>query len=159
MAVAKSFVDFPIVKDIYEKNGRKYVDVKNPKTGTVRTVRWYSDSEYARMYPQSAPAANSNWSQKNVLGFINDFIYIFKIKPRTKLDEEYMKQSPMRFATLWGWYLPSDKTLPDDLPDNLLVAKLYWKDIADGDLVLDNPAKLRRGVATAMSLAKEKDYF
>ena len=35
MAVAKSFVDFPIVKDVYEKNGRKYVDVKNPKTAAL----------------------------------------------------------------------------------------------------------------------------
>lgn len=159
MAVAKSFVDFPIVKEPYSKSGKMYVDVKNPKTGTVRTVRWYSDREYARMYPQSTPAANSNWSQKNALGFIDGFIYIFKAKNRTKLDEEYMRKSPMRFATLWGWYLPSNACIPLDLPDNVLISKLYWKDIADGDLVLDNPAKLRRGVATALIEAKEKDYF
>lgn len=48
--VAPSFKDFPIVKEQYVKGGKYYVDVKNPKTGTVRSVRWYTDAEFAKNY-------------------------------------------------------------------------------------------------------------
>ena len=35
MKVAPSFTDFIRVSEIYNKNGRTYIDVKNPKTGNV----------------------------------------------------------------------------------------------------------------------------
>lgn len=48
--VAPSFQSMTIVSETYTKNGKLYIDVKNEKTGTIRSVRWYSDKEYARAY-------------------------------------------------------------------------------------------------------------
>ena len=50
MKVAPSFTDYIKVSDIYDKNGKKYIDVKNPRTGNVRRVRAYTDYEWEKAY-------------------------------------------------------------------------------------------------------------
>ena len=50
MKVAPSFTDYIKVSDIYDKNGKKYIDVRNPRTGNVRSVRAYTDYEWEKAY-------------------------------------------------------------------------------------------------------------
>lgn len=51
--VAPSFQSMTIVSEVYTKDGKAYIDVRNEKTGTVRHARWYTDKEYARLYNKS----------------------------------------------------------------------------------------------------------
>ena len=51
--VAPSFQSMTQVSEIYIKNGKNYVNVKNEKTGTIRSVRWYSEKEYYKIYGKS----------------------------------------------------------------------------------------------------------
>ena len=51
--VAKSFQNMEMLTEPFEENGRMYIKVRNPKTGTERKVRWYTEKEYNKMYPDS----------------------------------------------------------------------------------------------------------
>ena len=49
--VAKSYQNMEQLTDPYRYNGRMYVDIKT-KAGATKRVQWYSDNEYAKMYPE-----------------------------------------------------------------------------------------------------------
>ena len=69
--VAKSYQNMEIVHEPFQKNGRMYVEVKTSK-GTIKQVRWYSQSEYAKMYPEDKKDKTKDpyyKPQKYVLGF------------------------------------------------------------------------------------------
>ena len=54
--VAPSFQAMTILSEPYTKNGKSYIDVRNEKTKTIRSVRWYDDKEYARAYGKATKA-------------------------------------------------------------------------------------------------------
>ena len=77
--VAKSYQKMEQVGEPYAKeNGRIYVKVKNTTTGAIKEVRWYNETEYARMYPGETASDKLNVNQKNILGFQEGYITIFK---------------------------------------------------------------------------------
>lgn len=77
--VAKSYQSMTILGEPFAKaNNKIYIKVKNEKTGTVREVRWYNEKEYARMYPGEVATDSSRFNQKNILGFQEGYITIFK---------------------------------------------------------------------------------
>ena len=51
MAVAKSYEKMALSGDPFVENGKMYVNVIAPKG--LKKVRWYSDAEYKRMYPNA----------------------------------------------------------------------------------------------------------
>lgn len=124
--VAKSYQNMEIVHEPFQKNGRMYVEVKTSK-GTIKQVRWYSQSEYAKMYPEDKKdkAEDPYYKpQKYVLGFDKGYITIFRgVKEE---HEEWFKQSICRFAKWWGWYVISTEEVPKELPEGVEPVKLYW---------------------------------
>ena len=81
MPVAKSYQSLEIVGDIFISSGRQYVNVKM-KSGALKTVRWYSDAEYRKMYPE-APAVDRSADpyykpQKEVLGYQANIVEFVK---------------------------------------------------------------------------------
>ena len=52
MPVAKSFQEMEQVTEPYAAGGKMYVKVKHPNTGNIRQVRWYTDAEYSKYYPE-----------------------------------------------------------------------------------------------------------
>ena len=69
--VAPSFQKFEFIGDVYVSAGKKYIQAKNPKTGTIRQVRWYEDAEYAKLYPEKAQEQGINQlpTHRQALGF------------------------------------------------------------------------------------------
>ena len=49
--VAPSFQSFEFLTEPYSANGKMYIRVRNPKTGTERQVRWYDNAEFRKLYP------------------------------------------------------------------------------------------------------------
>ena len=92
MAVAKSFQSMKQITEPYLVSGRMYVKVQNPKTGAERQVRWYTDAEYAKMYPDEAKPAESKIlrTQKSVLGFDKGYITIDEEKEIEKVSHFYL---------------------------------------------------------------------
>lgn len=140
--VAPSFQSMPIVKEQYQKDGKWYVDVKNPSTGKVRSVRWYSSQEYAKAY------ANKSTTSKKEIGdgvdAAYDFYYtdeghsglkeamgfskgpILVIRNDKSYDQPYLESSIARYAVGIGWYIPSTETLPSDIPSHFKYLLLSW---------------------------------
>lgn len=158
--VAKSFQNMKILCEPYEKNKKMYVRVLNEKTQKEREVRYYTEKEYIKLYgslPEgkedkntagaynSAPkdhAKDPYWKpQKDVLGFTNGYITIFK--GNTYAYKEYLKSIGCTYRKLWGWGLSSDMKLPEDFPTDLIPVKLYWNKIGneEGSLYADSTVK------------------
>ena len=98
--VAKSFQAMKIITEPFQENGKFYVKVLNEKTGTIRKVRFYSENEYFKMYPEERKNAatitignNHNSNIKHVLGFDNGFITIFKGNQMQYLAIEFLNHS------------------------------------------------------------------
>ena len=156
--VAKSYQNMKTVCDPYEKSGRMYIDVINSK-GTIKQVRWYSESEYNKMYPKDTKEMSR--SQKNILGFDKGYITIFRgIKEE---HEEWFKQSICRFARWWGWYVPSTKEVPADLPSGVMPVRLNWDGMGNEEerlqkepVVKAHVTKTLRESATAIKTSNSK---
>ena len=152
--VAPSFKDFSIVKEQYIKDGKYYVDVKNPRTGTVRSVRWYTDTEYAKNYGKKLSDDNANWNMKHARGFDNGPILV--IRNIRSTDEEWLKHSCARYAVGIGWYIVSTETFLNDAPSHLKYLILGWDEFKADD---HHPKKPTELAAILDKKAKNKEWI
>ena len=143
--VAKSYQGMELVTEPYDVNGRMYVKVKNEKTGTIRQVRWYTEAEYKKMYPNE-PVDHSNdkfyKSQKEVLGFKAGFITIFT--GNTYEHKEWFKEIGCTYRKFWGWGLPGDIEVPSILPEGVTPVRLDWDMVGADDEVLKPDEQIRK---------------
>ena len=139
--VAKSFQEMEIVCEPYTLTGRMYVKVKNPKTGNVRQVRWYTDAEYAKLYPEAKADITTFKNQKQALGFEKGYITIFKGDTYTHID--WFRASICRYTRWWGWYVVSTEEIPEDLPSGVEPVRLDWESVGaeNGNLKPENQVK------------------
>ena len=152
MAVAKTYTDWERVGEVFTENNREYINVKHPKTGALKKVRWYSDYEYAKMYQVSAcvaekPAKNPINLRKS-LGFDKGYITIFKGNQFE--HNEWFKQSNARFHRDWKWYVVSTEEVPTDLPEGLEPVQLKWEDVADENGYMKSDAAINYAVDRLM---------
>ena len=144
--VAKSYQNMEIVHEPFQKNGRMYVEVKTLK-GTIKQVRWYSQIEYAKMYPEDKTDKTKNpyyKPQKYVLGFDKGYITIFRgVKEE---HEEWFNQSICRFARWWGWYVISTEEVPKDLPEGVEPVRLDWEPMDNGEEWLKDEVTVKNHV-------------
>ena len=132
--VAPSFQKFEFIGDVYVSAGKKYIQAKNPKTGTIRQVRWYEDAEYAKLYPEKAQEQGINQlpTHRQALGFRDaGFITIFK--GGMNEDDAWFRRSNARYARWWGWYFRSLDEVPADLPAGVVPIRLEWDTIGDAN--------------------------
>ena len=134
--VAKSYQTYEIVSEPYAVGGKQYVKIKHPKTGNVRQARWYTETEYNKLYPEVKSADDFKFkNQKQALGFEKGYITIFKGDTYPHLD--WFRKSICRYTRWWGWYVVSTEELPADMPADLIPIKLVW------DIVGDETGNLR----------------
>ena len=127
--VAKSYIGLPFIGEPYIKNKKRYVKVQL-KSGKEKEIRIYDSAEYEKMYPMPKPT----WApQRNMLGF-GDEGYIIIFKGADKY-EEYFGNSSARYCRFWGWYIPSNETVPV-LPEGVSAVVLPWDNVGgeDGEL-------------------------
>ena len=149
----------------YEVSGRLYVRVRHPKTRNERQVRWYSDKEYAKLYPE-IPVVNEVESiytrpQKDVLGFEKGYITIFKGDTYAVVD--WFRERPeCRFHTYWGWYVISTEEVPT-LPAGIEAVQLRWEDVSyEGEDALKSESAVKdhlRLHQTVQCIRRFQDFF
>lgn len=138
--VAKSYQELEKLTDAYESNGRMYIKIKTAK-GTEKEVRAYSATEYRRLY-REAPCGNgaqpsvkiktSGSVVKNILGFQEGYIYIFK--GDLEAAEYWFEKTPAaRYHCIFGWYIISTDTIPEDIPSCIQPVKLLWDAVGNED--------------------------
>ena len=129
MPVAKSYQNFEKLTEPYVVNNKTYIKLRDNK-GKEKQVRWYSDSEYYKMYPEERKVQQFNgkdskvFTPKEVLGFQNGYITIFRGDTYKFLD--WFKASNARYTNRWGWYVVSTEEVPEDLPVELTSLRLDW---------------------------------
>lgn len=140
--VAKSFQNMKQLGEPFCEKGKMYVKVQNEKSGAVRKVRWYTEAEYAKMYGEKVetPVKVFN-TQKQVLGFENGYVTIFK--GDTYANLEWFQKSIARYCKWWGWYIISTAEIPSDLPCGIEPIRLNWELVGEesGALKSDNLIK------------------
>lgn len=161
MPVAKSFQEFEMLSDPYIVSGKHYVRVRNPKTGTERQVRWYSDREFEKLYPEIKPAAvqvqdSFYRPQKDVLGFTNGYITIFKGDTYTHID--WFRASIARYARMWGWYIVSTEEVPADLPNGVEPIRLDWEIVGTDDGKLLPESQVQKAVEAIIYEAGTSEF-
>lgn len=127
--VAKSYIGLPFIGEPYIKNKKRYVKVQL-KSGKEKEIRIYNSNEYEKMYPLPKP----KWApQRKMLGF-GDEGYIIIFKGADKY-EEYFDKTNARYSRFWGWYIPSNETVPV-LPEGVSAVVLPWENVGgeDGEL-------------------------
>jgi hypothetical protein len=146
--VAKSYTNWEQVGEIIISSGRKYINVKHPKTGNLKQVRVYSEAEYKKMYPNAKPTMDVQDSyskpQKDVLGFQKGYITIFK--GETYKNLEWFQNSIARYTRLWGWYIVSTEEVPADLPEDVTPIQLPWEFIGNADGKVKPEAEVKKVV-------------
>ena len=157
MAVAPSFQNFEMLCEPYEVNGKKYIRVRNPKTGTERQVRWYEDKPAATQTATKMSAQDVyNKPQKEVLGFDKGYITIFKGETYPHL--EWFRESAARYHNLWGWYIVSTDEVPADLPEDITPVRLFWELVGNDEGFLFSEAKIKEGVESLIYEAGSSEY-
>lgn len=146
--VAKSFQKFEICGDPYVVNGRQYVKLSNG-----RQVRWYTETEYYKMYPDEKKTAETvaqpTRPLKEVLGFDKGYVTICKGDTYSHL--EWFKASEFRYSKFFGWYLCSTLEMPEDFPADLIPVHLTWEAVATpGETALKGEDALRAAVENVL---------
>ena len=153
MAVAKSYQELNILCEPYQKNGRAYVKVKT-KSGSEKEVRWYTDAEYAKMYPQDKEAAAAGtpgrpwWGpQKDVLGFQKGYIWILQ-DPTEEAEEWLLRNGHPHSTRWWDRYVKSTDG-PIDTPFHIKLVKLLWENVGEADGYLKPDQEVAEAVDAA----------
>lgn len=159
MAVAKSYQELEIIGDVFVSSGRQYVNVKL-KSGKLKTVRWYSDAEYRKMYPEAVAVDRSAdpyfKPQKEVLGFTKGYITIFKGDTYSEID--WFRASIARYTRWWGWYIISTEEVPADLPEGITPIQLPWELVGQEDGNLKPEHLVKEAVESIIYDESESEY-
>ena len=126
MAVAKTYEKMTLVGEPFQENGKMYVNVQAPKG--QKKVRWYSDAEYRRMYPNAVKNDIMDFNARHAFGFGPEgFITIYQ--GRNLEDWADAEHDHLRFNCTFGYYTPGRLELPN-LIDGITPVKLTWDEVA-----------------------------
>ena len=132
MAVAKTYERMEIQGEPFKENGRMYVNVR--AHSGLKKVRWYSDAEYARMYPNAQQKSDiMDFDARYAFGFRDaGFITIYN-GTAAALDRfvETNRQQVRRNLT-FGCYTPSYIETPV-CPPEIETYVLKWDEVKDHD--------------------------
>lgn len=109
-----------------DEGTRWYVEVKHPKSGNLKTVRWYKDAAHEGMLPvgfediADGMAKKSAANERRIFGFkdINDWVWVIS---KDNLSEEESENffgwkhgwnGCALFGTNGCWYAPKGSVLP-----------------------------------------------
>lgn len=153
--VAKSYQSLKQIGEPYTKNGKQYVVVLNEKTGNKREVRWYTNEEYVKYYGNKPDKATK--SQKEVFGFDNGYITIFKGDTYSHL--EWFRASIAKYNKLWGWAIASTESVPFDLPCGLEPIELHWDQVGDEQGWLKSDEEIKKVIESLMYEESDSVYM
>ena len=128
--VALSFQSFEFLTEPYSSNGKMYIRVRNPKTGTERQVRWYNETEFRKLYPKEKVEIKNKYyrPRKEVLGFDKGDITVL-INADIDKHAEWLAAAKARYHKQWGWYIISTEAIPENHPEEITIKKLLWEEI------------------------------
>ena len=155
MAVAKTYEKMEISGEPFVENKRMYVNVITPKG--LKKVRWYSDAEYRRMYPDAVVAHDvMDFNAKHVFGFEETgYITIYKGSDVEGWANE--DRTNIRFNCTFGFYTPGRLDTPH-LIDGIEPIRLMWEEVMDHDDRMRPHAEVQKIVAAKLGTLSNSVY-
>lgn len=132
MPVAKSYENMEILCEPFKDGKSLYVKVKSPKG--EKKVRWYSDAEYRRMYPNEVKENDiMDFNARHAFGFGSDgYITIYNDSTGQLMEFAESHHESFRFNLTFGLYTPSRIQLCD-LPVGVVPVRLNWEEVMAHD--------------------------
>lgn len=132
MPVAKTYQNMKIEGEPFKENSRMYVNVHASKG--IKKVRWYSDAEYWRMYPNEVVVNDiMDFNARHAFGFGElGWIILYKADSGLLADFADAHHEAFRYNCTFGFYTPSRIPMPD-LPAGISPVRLAWNDVMDHD--------------------------
>jgi len=146
MPVAKTYARFPIDGDVFIENKRMYVNVKTSKG--LKKVRWYSDAEYRRMYPD-VPIQDimMSFNARHAFGF-GDAGYVTLYKgPESEIEAwAHSSWPPKAWHNLtFGYYTPSKFDVGEP-PKGVEPIVLTWDEVKQDTIHMKSHEEVRKYV-------------
>lgn len=127
MPVAKTYAKMEICGEPFKEKGRMYVNVNTSKG--IKKVRWYSEAEYIRMYPEEKNTRDPmNFNAKHAFGFdTTGYITLYKGR---NVEEWAENDRHNIFRNLtFGYYTPGRLELPV-ICEGIEPIRLMWDEVA-----------------------------
>ena len=148
MPVAKTYAKMEIQGEPFQENGRMYVNVIAPKG--LKKVRWYTDTEYRRMYPDALVEHDvMDFNAKHVFGF-EETGYITLYKGRNVEEWANEDRTNIRFNCTFGYYTPGRLGTPH-LTDGIEPIHLMWEDVMAHDDRMKPHEEVKKIVAAMLN--------
>lgn len=141
MAVAKSYATYPIIGEPFEENKRMYVNVQAPKG--PKKVRWYTDKEYNKLYPDTPIVHNvMDFNAYHAFGFDGaGYITIYKgINVEEWAEND---RTNIWYNLTFGYYTPSKFESPKIL-NGIRAIQLKWEDVKDHDNMMKSHEEVQK---------------
>lgn len=151
MPVAKSYENCDLKGEPFKENGKWYVIIITNK-GDDKKVRWYTDNEYARMYPAPKGGLVSKdimmtFNAKHAFGFDRgDYITLYRGDNEVIKEWARLTWPPRAwYNETFGFYTPS-KINPGAIPKDITPVKLTWDEVKQDDIHMKSHEEVRRYV-------------
>lgn len=127
--VAKTYQSLEIQGEPFEENKRMYVNVITTKG--LKKVRWYSEPEYRRMYPDAVIEDNNpmNFNARQAFGF-GEKGYITIYKGQNVKEWAENDRTNIWYNLTFGYYTPSKFPTPEIL-NGIEPIQLKWEQVQD----------------------------
>ena len=148
MAVAKTYTKMEISGEPFKENGKMYVNVIAPKG--LKKVRWYSDAEYQRMYPDTVIEKNvTKFNARHAFGFgEKGYITLYKGKNVEEWAEN--DRTNIWFNLIFGYYTPSKFESPKVL-NGVEPIQLKWEDVMENGNQMKSHEEVRKIIASMIN--------
>ena len=155
MPVAKTYEKMEIQGEPFVENKRMYVYVLAPKG--PKKVRWYSDAEYQRMYPQAVVEHNvMDFNGKHVFGF-EETGYITLYKGNNVEEWANEDRTNIRYNCTFGFYTPGRLATPN-LTDGIETVQLKWEEVAADEIRMRSHDDVKKIVATKLGTISHSEF-
>ena len=151
--VAKTYQSFPMSGEPFEENKKWYVMVKTTKGD--KKVRWYSDAEYKRIYPEAT--IENTFNARHAFGF-RDSGYITLYKGNEEDVRAWAQgQWPPKawYNTIFGFYTPPHIT-SEIPPENLQPIRLSWDEVKQDDIHMRSNETVRKYIDSILCPSSKK---
>ena len=159
MAVAKSYANCKIDGEPFRENGKMYVNVL--MAGKPKKVRWYTDAEYARMYPDEEVKHDvMDFNARHVFGFGTDNTgYITIYRGSEEVLEGFVEthHESFRRNLTFGYYTPSKLTVPD-VPAGIEPIRLNWIEVMAHDDRMKPHEEVQKIVAAKLGTLTNSEF-
>lgn len=158
MPVAKTYAKMDISGEPFMENKRMYVNVISPKG--LKKVRWYSDAEYRKMYPEEEPIdIMMKFNAHLVFGFGDkNYIVLYRGKEEDIENWAHAVWPPKAWHNLtFGYYTPA-KLDTGSYPENTEPVKLTWDEVKQDDIHMKSHAEVQKIVAAKLGTLSKSHY-